>query len=88
MVYRLPTEAEWAWAARSNGNKPELKFPWGTQLPPGKNSGNYADVTASRFLVKTIKDYNDGFAVTAPVGSFHSQSQGLVRYGWQCGRMD
>ncbi len=32
--YRLPSEAEWAWVARTNDSGNSLKYPWGDQLPP------------------------------------------------------
>ncbi len=84
--YRLPTEAEWAWAARSiNAADALLKFPWGNtqrdKMPPGKNSGNYADSSAADFLGNTIADFNDGFAVAAPVGSFDPNQKGLYDMG-------
>ncbi|MEE8338943.1 MAG: PEGA domain-containing protein, partial [Xanthomonadales bacterium] len=43
--YRLPTEAEWAWAARVDGET-VLKFPWGDSFPPTKPVENYADKTS------------------------------------------
>ncbi len=79
--YRLPTEAEWEWAARSINASESLKFPWGDKMPPPKKSGNYADTNASGFLGKTINDYNDGFAVSAPVGSFPPNHNGLYDMG-------
>ena len=42
--YRIPSEAEWAWAARVEGDPTSLlKFPWGPELPPPANHGNYAN---------------------------------------------
>lgn len=68
--YRLPTEAEWAWIARTDGSGNTLKYPWGTQLPPPENAGNFGDVTAQAYLGEVMFDYNDGYFATAPVGSF------------------
>jgi formylglycine-generating enzyme required for sulfatase activity len=79
--YRLPTEAEWAWAARSISKTELLKFPWGDKMPPAKKSGNYADSHAVGFLGKTIANYNDGFAVAAPIGSFSPNQKGLYDMG-------
>lgn len=80
--YRLPSEAEWAWSARVDGN-PEnlLKFPWGETLPPPANHGNYADISAGIFLGRIITDYNDGYLGTAPVGSFAPNSNGFFDMG-------
>lgn len=78
--YRLPTEAEWAWASRSQGNN-MLKFPWGRSLPPPNNSGNYADKSSAFITRRAINDYVDNFIVTAPVGSFSANSRGLHDLG-------
>jgi formylglycine-generating enzyme required for sulfatase activity len=67
--YRLPSEAEWAWAARFTGGHGERTYGWGDKLPPRARSGNYADVSASGILPDTMRNYEDGFAVSAPVGS-------------------
>jgi len=79
--YRMPTEAEWAWAARVVGRAQILKFPWGERLPPLNNSGNFADDTAAHLLGRIVSGYNDGFAVTAPVGSFEANSKGIFDMG-------
>ncbi len=79
--YRLPTEAEWAWAARATGTGETLKFPWGKELPPGKNSGNYADRKAMALFGRVIGNYDDGYVVSAPVGSFAPNDKGLFDLG-------
>ncbi len=80
--YRLPTEAEWAWAARvDNDPNSLLKFPWGPELPPPANHGNYADISAGVFLGRIIANYNDGYLGTAPVGSFAPNSNGFFDMG-------
>ncbi|MBL4826789.1 MAG: SUMF1/EgtB/PvdO family nonheme iron enzyme, partial [Spongiibacteraceae bacterium] len=79
--YRLPTEAEWAWAARTQKNKTLLKFPWGAQLPPPDASGNYADSDSAAITGRAIAGYQDGFMVTAPVGSFVANSLALFDMG-------
>ena len=56
-------------------------FPWGGSWPPNEIVGNLADLTASGIpgvsIDRTIPDYEDGFAHTAPVGSFVANSLGL-----------
>lgn len=78
--YRLPTEAEWAWSARSTEGEP-LRFPWGDQLPPPDRHGNYADRSASNVVGRIIFGYNDNYIVAAPVGSFAPNARGLYDLG-------
>lgn len=68
--YRLPTEAEWAWIARTNGTGATLKYPWGDQLPPPENAGNFADITVQSYIGQVMFNYNDNYFATAPVASF------------------
>jgi len=76
--YRLPTEAEWAWVARyAAGKRASSRFPWGDKMPPLAGSGNFADEKASSTLKQTLSAYNDGFAGTAPVGTFRNKSLGI-----------
>jgi formylglycine-generating enzyme required for sulfatase activity len=79
--YRLPTESEWAWAARFAGENGGRRYPWGDDLPPPTGSGNYADRSASSILANTMSAYNDGFAVSAPVGSANPNGAGLYDLG-------
>lgn len=80
--YRLPAEAEWAWAARHRDDTGELlRFPWGPALPPPPRHGNYADRAAAHLVGRIIFGYNDNHSVAAPVGSFAANVKGLYDLG-------
>ena len=79
--YRLPTEAEWVWAIRYQGQTNATRFPWGDRLPPRPDSGNYADQSARELVPTVLPGYDDGYASTAPVGSFPSNALGLFDGG-------
>jgi formylglycine-generating enzyme required for sulfatase activity len=89
-MYRLPSDEEWSVAVgigdREGDGTPKEKsaklanvYPWGTNFPPPPGAGNFADQTARAFFTNwpCIDNYTDGFATTAPVGSFAPNRFGL-----------
>jgi formylglycine-generating enzyme required for sulfatase activity len=75
--FRLPTEAEWAWAARyHNGNEPS-RFPWGNDMPPSSVDANYADESAANTVPYHVVGYNDTYRGSSPVGTFSANNFGI-----------
>ena len=79
--YRLPTEAEWTWVARYNAGGRSNKYPWGDNMPPSGSTGNYADRAADGFVSNTLRNYEDGYPVTAPTGRFDPSPLGVYDLG-------
>jgi serine/threonine protein kinase len=89
--YRLPTDLEWSLMAglvEEEGISPGWRdarkqpvYPWGMAWPSREKVGNFADMTAAGALgipsERIIAGYDDGFAFTAPVGSFPPNELGI-----------
>ncbi|MEP6668266.1 MAG: protein kinase [Chthoniobacter sp.] len=95
--YRLPSDHEWSCAVgigdrETAGGAPADKdkqfpdvFPWGSTWPPPPGAGNYSGEEAAQHKgwegQKVLTGYRDGFAATAPCGSFPANPLGLFDLG-------
>ena len=78
--YRLPSEAEWAFASRVQGEE-VWRFAWGEAWPPEDNSANLADGSSAIVTGRILNGYSDGAIVSAEVGKFPANPRGLYDLG-------
>lgn len=78
-VYRLPSEAEWEFAARSAARAADYLKPYsfGSEAKEVCNFANGADRSLKSWLLDVNQSCSDNYARQAPVGTFQANAFGI-----------
>ena len=78
--YRLPTEAEWEFVARTASTGKPLKYPWGADLPLVSGTANIGGAEALELLGSALDGHRDEFPVAAAPALFPPNSLGFYDF--------